>query len=726
MTISSLEDLNTYALTPITYNDVRTAQVIFDRGAVVNQTLTINENNTFVFPWGININDVTQYDIAEVEYKIDLSNFTSPVSITWPTFPSHMTVSRVGTTNVWIVEDIRSQSDWLLARQATVQPQFGFSGNIQFTGEISYYSDNQDSSREQVSWTVDLTVNPVQYFTTPPSLTYVSNEIKTNMSIVNITNAGAGSFDPEWTLTISATAGTISGFTSDASPAEFSIDPTTGTVTIIGDTTSVNAALNSIDVYFARSDADCVLFFNLTNDLTSSSDIAVQLIESRDFISDQNTEFSTTAAENIIRGATASLPVIGSITADNTKIIQFSGSAAGAFGTSATGRADFSGSGTLPAEFGSIFYFIWGDIQSEFSIVCRPHVWYVQSSTNAGPIYDDTMFTLDTSGAARTIKQFDLNSASISGASFADPNFTDPSTSFGNETSVDSDGTYVVIGNYAVDTADRFLISSGFRTNLPNPDLYPSNGTDAYGQGVAMSDSYTIIGAWAESASSTDSSAIGAVYVWNTAAGTVKHEIPNPTVASGEWPAGPGGGTVGNFRWGQSVDISDDYFVVGMPLYYDGTDTIGRVYLYNSSTGQQETYFDRPSTGLPSGADSEFGTTVKISGNYIVVFDTGYGNYPAIYVYNATTRQLIWQRISTVTGMTGQGIFNHTIDVNSTSVGALIDGHWTIFNLATGDIEHRFTNADMSFGSALNTTFFMDEDWAVFDTAAGAAVIIQI
>ena len=44
MTISSLQDLNTYAQTPITYDDVRTAQVIFDRGATVDQTLVTPEN----------------------------------------------------------------------------------------------------------------------------------------------------------------------------------------------------------------------------------------------------------------------------------------------------------------------------------------------------------------------------------------------------------------------------------------------------------------------------------------------------------------------------------------------------------------------------------------------------------------------------------------------------------------------------------------------------------
>ena len=355
MTISSLEDLNNYALTPITYNDVRTAQVIFDRGAVVNQTLTIDENNTFVFPWGININDVTQFDVAEVQYTIDLSNFTSPVDVTFPTFPSHMTAARVGTTNVFVVDDIRSQADWLLARQATVQPQFGFDGNIQFTGTIGFYSDNQDSSRTQVQWTVDLTVNPVQYFTTPPSLTYVSNEVKTDMDIVNITNAGAGSFDPEFTLKISATAGTISGFTSDASPAEFSIDPTTGIVTIVGDTESVNDALNSIDVFFARSDADCILFFTLTNNLTSTVDIAVQVVESRDWISDQTVTTTTSATPNVIKGFESTQNAIATQADTEPSVIRRPNptTLTSTFSASCVGGLLKQGAGTLPMVAGT-------------------------------------------------------------------------------------------------------------------------------------------------------------------------------------------------------------------------------------------------------------------------------------------------------------------------------------------------------------------------------------
>lgn len=304
MTISSLQDLNTYALTPITYDDLRTAQVIFDRGATVDQELTIAENNTFVFPWGINITDVTQYDVAEVEYEIDLTNFTSPVSVSWPTFPSHMSVSRVGTTNVWIVSDIRSASDWLLARSATVTPQFGFDGNISLTGTIRYYSDNQDSSKEVVSWAVDLTITPVQYFTAAPTLTYVSNETKTDISTVSLTNAGAGSFDPEWTLEISATpSGSIVYFDSDGSPAEVNLDPSTGVFTIIGDTESVNNILATLDVTFGKSDATVLISFLLRNNLTSYTDLAIQVIESTDFISDQTTAFDIAEAGSYIRGA---------------------------------------------------------------------------------------------------------------------------------------------------------------------------------------------------------------------------------------------------------------------------------------------------------------------------------------------------------------------------------------------------------------------------------------
>lgn len=355
MTISSLQDLNTYALTPITYDDVRTAQVIFDRGATVDQELTINENRSFVFPWGININDVTQYDVAEVEYKIDLSTFTSPVSVTWPTFPAHMSVSRVGTTNVWIVEDIRSRSDWLLARQATVQPEFGFSGDISFTGEISYYSDNQDSSRTQVSWDVDLTVTPVEYFTAAPTLTYVSNEIKTDMSTVSITNAGAGSFDPEWTLVVTATAGTISGFTADASPAEFQINTETGAVTIIGDTQSVNDVLASLDVYFARSDADCLIFFSLTNNLSDNQDLAIQLIESRDFISTQPVIAGTSATPKVIKGFESTQNAIATQADTEPKITRRPNATTlnTAFGFNCVGGLRKQGAASLPVVAGT-------------------------------------------------------------------------------------------------------------------------------------------------------------------------------------------------------------------------------------------------------------------------------------------------------------------------------------------------------------------------------------
>lgn len=284
MTISSLEDLNTYSLTPITYDDIRPAQVLFDRGATVPQALTISENNTYVFPWGINIEDITQYDVALVEYEIDLSNHPTPVNVSWNYLPSHVTVTRVN--NVWTVSGIRSRQDWLWVRQARVQPPFGFTGLITHTGSISFFANSASVSRTVASWTVSLTVTAIEYFSAAPPLTYTANQNQTNISTTTII-ADPEDFNPVWTLRISASDTTIiDEIFSDGTPAEAAWNNSTKQFVITGATDDVNDVLSTLDIDFARKDANFQLNFVLANNFTSTIETQVQIFESRDFISD--------------------------------------------------------------------------------------------------------------------------------------------------------------------------------------------------------------------------------------------------------------------------------------------------------------------------------------------------------------------------------------------------------------------------------------------------------
>ena len=306
MTISSLQDLNTYAQTPITYDDVRTAQVIFDRGATVDQTLVTPENGDFVSPWGINIETITQPDVAEVEYHLDYSAFADPISITWSFLPAHITVVR--TNNIWVVSGIENSEDWLYARNATVLPPFGFSGVVQHSAAIHYYSDTQDSTKNIAAWDINLTVTQVEYFSVPAPQTYVSNTLYSQLNTTRITN-DPEDFDPVWDLRIYSAdenltpVDAIEEMFSDGSAAEAAWNNSTNQYVITGDTESVNDVLDTLDLETGKYSADFNLVFRLANNFTSDLEYQIQTFSSRDFIIDPVVVATQTTAPNYIFGA---------------------------------------------------------------------------------------------------------------------------------------------------------------------------------------------------------------------------------------------------------------------------------------------------------------------------------------------------------------------------------------------------------------------------------------
>lgn len=300
MTISSLQDLNTYSLTPITYNDVRPARVTFDRGATVPQSLTISENNTYEFPYGINIEDITQFDVALVEYIIDLSNHPVPVNVTWNFLPAHVTVSR--TNNIFTVSNIRSRQDWLFVRLARAQPPFGFSGLITHTGSLTFFADSAAQNRTVAAWLVTLTVIEIEYFSAAPDLTYVANEVKSDFATTSII-AQADEFDPVWTLRIAASDPVIDQITADAG----TWNNLTKEFVVTGSTAVCNSALSSLSIEFLRSDKNFNLFFILANNFTASIETQFQAFDSRDFISDNNITSGFVATGKQIKGIVAQL-----------------------------------------------------------------------------------------------------------------------------------------------------------------------------------------------------------------------------------------------------------------------------------------------------------------------------------------------------------------------------------------------------------------------------------
>ena len=313
MTISSLQDLNTYAQTPITYDDVRTAQVVFDRGATVDQVLVTPENGGFVSPWGINIETITQPDVALVEYHLDYSAWADPISVTWPYLPAHMTTTR--TNNTWIVSGIENSEDWLYARNATVLPPFGFSGFVPHSAEIHFYSDNQDSTKNIAGWDIDITVTQVEYFNVPSPLTYVSNTLYSQLNTCRIA-IDPEDFDPVWDLRIYSadlnltTVDAIEEMFSDGSAAEAAWNNSTNQYVITGDTVSVNEVLDTLDLETRRYADDFYLVFRLANNFTNNLEYQIQTFSSRDMISDPVVAAVFSSTPRRLRGGNSNPVVI--------------------------------------------------------------------------------------------------------------------------------------------------------------------------------------------------------------------------------------------------------------------------------------------------------------------------------------------------------------------------------------------------------------------------------
>lgn len=354
--MKSLEELNQYALSPITYIDDRPAGVFFDRGATVDQEITVNENTTFFFPYGIEIEDITQYDVAQMEYVIDLSVFDPDVVyISFPTsvtLPSHITVTRVG--NVFTISEIRNKADWDLVKTVRVQPPFSVSGFKPLEGKLRWFADGQAVTRTEAVWDVQLELVPVEYFSSVAAETYVANQQDDQIAVPSII-VDPDEFDPDWTLEISPSVlGAVELiYSTNPSEAETSWNASTRTFSITGDKTAVNNTLEDLEVDYGRSDADFIMTYLLRNNYNLVTENQVQTFESRDFISDMDAATGLSGTLHTIFGGRANFTPF--TTFDDVDFIRYRDPGAITAPVEATvaavGNATFDASVTMSAVF---------------------------------------------------------------------------------------------------------------------------------------------------------------------------------------------------------------------------------------------------------------------------------------------------------------------------------------------------------------------------------------
>ena len=225
--------------------------------------------------------------------------------------------------------------------------------------------------------------------------------------------------------------------------------------------------------------------------------------------------------------------------------------------------------------------------------------------------------------------------------------------------------------------------------NNPAPDPVVSN---YFAEVVAISNSYVI-------AASRYGVNSGKAYIFNKLTGNLLHTLDNPNAY----------GTSESDNFGFSVAISDSYAIVGAMESDAGGGNSGKVYIFDTVTGNLLHTLDNPNADGTSVFD-HFGYTIAISDSYLIVAapyetDAGGSSSGKVYIFDTVT----WTLLRTLDNPNAYGTsrldtFGIALEI-STSGSFLIagapseddaggenSGKAYIFDTVTGNLLHTLDN----------------------------------
>jgi hypothetical protein len=204
---------------------------------------------------------------------------------------------------------------------------------------------------------------------------------------------------------------------------------------------------------------------------------------------------------------------------------------------------------------------------------------------------------------------------------------------FGNSVAIS--GNYAIVGAYFEDysggtssgRAYIFNVTTGALVHtLDNPNAFGTPNVDQFGFKVGISGNNAIISAYLEDDAGGTTS--GKAYIFNVTTGALIHTLNNPNAY----------GTSASDQFGFTVGISSKYAIVGARLEDDagGTDS-GKAYLYDVSTGSLLHTFDNPNPFGTSAAD-QFSVGLAVSDSNAIIGsrledETGYSSSGKVYIF---------------------------------------------------------------------------------------------
>lgn len=243
--------------------------------------------------------------------------------------------------------------------------------------------------------------------------------------------------------------------------------------------------------------------------------------------------------------------------------------------------------------------------------------------------------------------------------------------------SVGISGNKAIIGAYGDDvgasssgSAYIYDVTTGVRLHtLVNPQ---PTASDRFGESVAISGDYAIVGSRLDDPSGVD--AAGSVYIFSTNTGALLHTIPNPSPSV-------------NGEFGLYLDMNDTYSLVSAVWENE-------VYMFDNATGTLLHTFTNPGNG------SSFGWSVNISNSYVVISARGNTNNP-VYVYNTNTKALLHtftapaETVNTMFGFATALSGDKLIVTAATSLSQTGNGYVYTYDLSSGYMINSYTNPEL-------------------------------
>jgi len=271
--VNSIEDLNNYSSTSITYNDDRDYAIAFTPNVAVNQSISVTEDIPFLAPEGINITTANSVP-SPISYNINVAN-TPGTTVTW-TAPLPTGVSTTTSGNVYTATGISSVSHWDTIKNPIITLPADTTGNVSYTSNIVYplYANNSVHS-----WQTNVAVAATPELSIPSTFSYNEDTPFTLSNYATIVDtSGATSYT--YTITPSTTSA-IKTATLGGSGGTASFNSTTKVITFTGTKTEINGRLPYITITPGTDfDTGYTLTYQLVNGLSGTVSSVAQTVTS--------------------------------------------------------------------------------------------------------------------------------------------------------------------------------------------------------------------------------------------------------------------------------------------------------------------------------------------------------------------------------------------------------------------------------------------------------------